>query len=46
MGSYRWHPDEMDNMRAVGNKIAHNIYGDKKQKPTTNEFIMAKYTKE
>ena len=46
MGTYLWHPDEMECMRTLGNDKARRIYGGTVMTPTTrdNSLVRAKYT--
>ena len=44
-GSYRWHPDEMELISNMGNKIGKELYGDSKCNPSNNDFVLRKYSK-
>ena len=50
LGTYLWGPDEVDNMRELGNEHAENLYGGKEFRPLPNasdavwrQFIIDKY---
>lgn len=49
-GTYLWGPDELEQMRRVGNDGAEKIYGDAKIEPTASkekkqQFVIEKYDK-
>ena len=47
MGTYRWHPDEIERMKLVGNLNASKIYGEFRNdgKTPTSKWVTDKYGK-